>query len=137
MPDAKPPLTAELIWTGELRMGATSDGNALVVDSDGKSGLSPMQLVAIGVASCMAIDVVAILQKGRHPLKGLRASFSGERMPEPPRRFTTIGLHFHVSGAIPEDAVERAIALSRDKYCSAWNSMRESIPLSTTFTIVP
>lgn len=137
MADPKPPITTELIWTGELRFGATMGANALVVDGDSAAGPSPMQLLGAGVAGCMAIDVVSILQKGRHPLTSLRASLSGTRLPGPPRRFTGITLHFHVGGAVPEDAVRRAIDLSRDKYCSAWNSMREDITLATAFTIVP
>jgi putative redox protein len=96
-----------------------------------------MQLLAIGIAACMAIDTLSILQKGRHSLKGLRASFSGERLSEPPRRFVSVSLHFHIAGDVPEDAVRRAIDLSRDKYCSAWNSMRPDIALTTSFTIVP
>ena len=136
-PRSKPPLTVELIWADGLRFGATAGPTAIVVDGDSQAGPSPMQLVAVGVAGCMAADVVAILTKGRHPLRGLRTSLTGERAPEPPRHFTTLALHFHVAGAVPEDAVQRAIALSRDKYCSAWNSMRQDIRLTTSFDIRP
>jgi putative redox protein len=135
MADAKPPIDAELIWSDHLRFGATSGPSAIVVDGDGAAGPSPMQLAAFGVAGCMAIDVVSILQKGRHPLTGLRVSFSGERAPEPPRHFTTITLGFHVSGAVPPDAVERAIALSREKYCSVWHTFRHDIAFTTTFEV--
>src|SRR5262245_15139513 len=116
MADARPPLTAELIWTDELSFGATSGSTAVVVDGDGAAGPSPMQRAASALSGCMAAHVVSTLQKGRHPMKGLRASFTGERAAEPPRRFIRITLHFHISGAVPSDAVERAIALSRDKY---------------------
>ena len=135
MPDPKPPITAELIWSDALRFGATTGTAALVVDGDGRAGPSPMQLVAMGVGGCMAIDVLSILQKGRHPLTGLRVSFSGERLAEPPRRFTAITLHFHVTGEVPEDAVRRAIDLSHEKYCSASNSLRPDIVFTTAFTI--
>ena len=135
MADPKPPVTAELVWTGELRFGATTGGNALVVDGNAGAGPSPMQLLAVGVAGCMAADVVAILQKGRHAFTALRAECTAQRLPEPPRRFTSITLHFHVIGDVPEEAVSRAIALSRDKYCSAWNSIRTDVTLATTFTI--
>jgi putative redox protein len=133
----KPPVVAELIWSGQLRFGATSGANAIVVDGDGDAGPSPMALAALGVAGCMAVDVVSILQKGRHPLTGLRASFSGERAPEPPRHYTKIDLRFHVVGAVPAEAVERAIALSRDKYCSVWHTFRHDIEFTTTFDITP
>ena len=94
-----------------------------------------MQVAAIGLAGCMAADVVAILEKGRQPLTGLRVSFSGERAATPPRRFTRITLHFHVSGAVAPEAVERAIALSRETYCSVWHSMRQDIDFVTSFDI--
>ena len=137
MAEPKPPLTAELIWSEQLRFGATSGPSAIVIDGDGAAGPSPMQLAAWGVAGCMATDVVSILQKGRHPLTGLRASFSGERVPLPPRHFTRLTLAFHITGAVPAEAVERAIALSRDKYCSVWHTFRRDIEFTTSFEIRP
>lgn len=96
-----------------------------------------MQLAAFGVAGCMAADVVAVLTKGRHPLTAFRVTFTGERAAEPPRRFLRITLHFHITGAIPPAAVERAIALSRQTYCSVWHSMRRDIDFITRFDIHP
>lgn len=137
MSDPKPPLSAELLWAEGLRFGGTSGPSAIVIDGDGAAGPSPMQLAAFGLAGCMAADVVSILQKGRHPLSGLRVTFSGERAPTPPRRFVRINLHFHVSGVVAPEAVERAIALSRDTYCSVWHSMRPDIAFATSFDIRP
>jgi putative redox protein len=137
MSDTAHPLHAELVWTDDLRFGATSGQTAVVIDGDGHAGPSPMQALAFAVAGCMAADVVAILTKGRHPLEGLRVSISATRAPEPPRRFTHVALHFHVSGAVPEEAVTRAVALSRDKYCSAWNSLRTDTTLETRVTLQP
>jgi putative redox protein len=131
----KPPVTAELLWSDHLRFGATSGPAAIVIDGDGAAGPSPMQLAAFGLAGCMAADVVSILQKGRHALGGLRVSFMGEREQEPPRRYTRLQLTFHVTGAVPADAVERAIALSRDKYCSVWHTFRQDIDFVTSFEI--
>lgn len=135
--EAKPPLVAELIWSDHLRFGATSGPSALVIDSDGAAGPSPMQLVAFGLAGCMAADVAAILRKGNHPFTGLRASLTGERASEPPKRFVRIAMHFHVTGQVPEEAVDRAIALSRDTYCSVWHSLRRDIAFTTSFEILP
>jgi len=132
-----PPLTAELVWTDGLRFGATSGPNAIVVDGDGAAGPSPMQLAAFALAGCMAADVVSILQKGRQPLTHLHASVVAERAEQPPRRFVRITLHFHVSGAVPDEAVQRAIALSHDTYCSVWHSMRRDIEFVTSFEIRP
>ena len=135
MAGAKPPTTAELIWSGGARFGATSGTTAIVVDGDGAAGPSPVQAAAIGLAGCMAADVVAILEKGRQPLAALRVSFTGERAATPPRRFIRIALHFHVSGVVASEAVARAIALSRETYCSVWHSMRQDIDFVTSFDI--
>jgi putative redox protein len=134
---ATPPLTAELVWAGELKFGATSGSTAIVLDSEGAAGPSPMQLLAEAVAGCMAVDVVMILTKGRHPLKSLRISFSGERAPQPPRRFVSATLAFHVGGDVPAALVERAIQLSRETYCSVWHSLNRDIALHTSYQIHP
>jgi putative redox protein len=134
---AGPALTASLEWTGQLAFRATSGSTSISLDSDSREGPSPMQLLAEAVAGCMAIDVVMILQKGRHELKALRIEFAGERAADPPRRFTTINLTFHLTGNIPAVAVERAIELSHDKYCSVWHSLRQDISFTTTFDIEP
>ena len=85
----------------------------------------------------MAMDVVHVLKKGRHDMRGLRADLEGERAPDDPRRFTSIELKYTVTGDVPNDAVDRAIQLSRDKYCSVWHSMRQDIRFDVTYTIEP
>ena len=138
MTDPKPaPLTVELLWTEGLTFGAKSGSIAIIVDGDGVAGPSPMQLLAEALAGCMATDVVTILTKGRHPLKGLRVALTGERAPEPPRRILGIVLSFHVIGEVPTAAVERAIALSTETYCSVWHSLRRDIDFKTTYDINP
>ena len=137
MADARPPLVAELVWSGELAFGASSGSNSAVVDGDSKAGLSPTQYAAIGMAGCMSADVVDILRKGRHPLTAMRVTFTGTRAETPPRRFTAIRLHFEIAGAVPPAAVDRAIALSREKYCSVWHSFRQDIDLTIDFRINP
>lgn len=137
MHEAKPPLVAELVWSHGLRFDATSGASAMVVDGDGEGGPSPMQALAFGVAGCMAADVVSILQKGRHPLTGLRLAMTATRAPEHPRRFTHLSIEFHVTGNVPSEAVDRAVSLSRDKYCSALHSLRQDIALDVRTTITP
>jgi putative redox protein len=137
MADVKPPVAAELIWSGDLRFGVTSGTTALITDGDSAAGPSPVQLLAIALAGCVSIDVVDILRKGRHPLAGLRSTITGTRETHPPRRLVAAHLTFHVRGDVPAAAVERAIALSRDKYCSVWHSLRQDIQLTTGFEIVP
>ena len=137
MADAKPPIAVELVWTADLRFGAASGSNALVLDSDSKAGPNPVQLLLIGLAGCISMDVVDIIRKGRHPMTAFRAHLSGERMPDPPRYVRRVAMEFHVHGNVPAEAIERAIALSRDKYCSVWHSMRKDIELITTYDITP
>jgi putative redox protein len=135
MTDAKPPVTAELVWSGDMRFGVTSGPNALVIDGNGDAGPSSTQVLLVALAGCMAIDVVTILRKGRHELRTLRATITGERAPEPPRRFVSVSLGFHIGGPVPAAAVDRAIALSRETYCSVWHSLRQDIELTITFDI--
>lgn len=96
-----------------------------------------MQAVAIGLAGCMGVDVVMILQRGRHALSALRVALEADRQPDPPRKFVRIRLVFCVAGDVPTHAIERAIALSREKYCSVWHSLNPAIELSTSFEQTP
>jgi putative redox protein len=137
MTDAKPSVAAEVVWVEDLRFGATSGKIATLLDGDSTAGPSPVQMLVMALAGCMSIDVVDILRKGRHPLAAFRATVTAERAPDPPRRLITAALRFHVHGNVPATAVERAIALSRDKYCSVWHSLRTDIELTTTFEVVP
>jgi putative redox protein len=134
---AAPLTTASLTWTRDLQFNATSGQTSLTIDSRGEAGPSPVEALALAVAGCMAIDVVDIVSKGRHPLKALSVALSAERAPEPPRRFVRIAMHFDVTGEVPAAALERALQLSRDKYCSVWQSMRQDIPLETTYEVRP
>ena len=136
MSDApKPPLELYLVWEHDLVLSGASGEARLTVDSDGAAGPSPMQALAFALAGCMAMDVVHMLRKGRHDLHGLRLDLSATRAPEQPRRFTAVTLHFIVTGAVPTDAIQRAIDLSREKYCSVWHSMRQDITLDTRYSV--
>lgn len=79
----------------------------------------------MSVAACMAVDIKMILEKGRVPLESLELAVEGERAPEPPRRFLRIVMDVHIRGPGPADEakVERAAALSRDKYCSVLHTL--------------
>ena len=131
----KPPLTATLVWQGDLRFSAKTPRTEITLDSDSTAGPSPPEALAMALAGCMAIDVADIVIKGRHPMTALEASISGARADDPPRRFLSFALHFTIAGTVPAAAVERAIQLSRDKYCSVWHSLRQDIRLDTTFEI--
>jgi putative redox protein len=132
---SRPPIIATLVWQGDLRFRASAGNNGIILDSDSEAGPSPPQALAMALAGCMAIDVADIVIKGRYPLAAMEARIIGERAPDPPRRFTRFTLHFSLRGDVPAHAVERAIQLSREKYCSVWHSLRQDIPLETTFEL--
>jgi putative redox protein len=131
----KPSLNLELIWEHDLVLGGKSGTARMTLDSAGAAGPSPMQALAFGLAGCMAMDVVHVLRKGRHDLRGLRVDLTGHRAAEAPRRYTRFVIHFTVTGAVAPERVARAIELSRAKYCSVWHSLREDITLETAFDV--
>jgi putative redox protein len=135
VPEEKPPVEVDLTWDGELRFRGRAGTAAVVVDSDGAEGPSPVQALALALAGCMAIDLVHILEKGRQPLRGLRARLSASRSAQDPHRILAVDLRFTVTGAVPAEKVERALALSREKYCSVWHSLRQDIVFRTSFDL--
>lgn len=112
-----------------------ADRVPLVIDGRSSAGPSPVEALALALAGCMATDVVDILVKGRHSLTALTAAFVGERAPVAPSRFTAIQLHFRLKTSAPSQAIQRAIELSRDKYCSVWHTLRQDVPFTTTFEV--
>lgn len=132
---SKPPTVAHLTWERDLVLSGTAGGVPITLDSDSVAGVSPMQAVGAGLAACMAMDVVVILEKGRQDLRGLNVSLTGHRAAEEPRRFTSVTIHLDITGDIPIEPVQRAIDLSRSKYCSVWQSLRQDIDLAVTFDI--
>ena len=132
----KPPTLVELTWKHDLVLSGSSGPVNLILDSASVEGPSPMQALAFALAACMAMDVVHVITKGRFDLRGLRASLIGQRAQEEPRRFTAITLHYAITGDVPADKVERAIAVSREKYCSVWHSMRHDIDLNVTYQVI-
>jgi len=133
--ETRPLVVLQLDWQGDLRFAGRSGETGMALDGDGRAAVSPVQALAFALAACMASDVVHILRKGRLDLGALQARLTGERAPEDPRRFLKIALQFIVSGEVPADKVERAIALSLEKYCSVWHSLRQDIELTTSFEV--
>jgi putative redox protein len=113
-----------LTWQDDFKMEAITRGGAVTsIDGDGRAGPSPTQMLLESIGACSAIDVVDILRKGRQPLEGLTVEMGGERREEPPRRYTRLRLRFRVRGDVDRTKVERAVALSLDKYCSVFHSL--------------
>jgi putative redox protein len=130
------PVTVDLDWQGDLRFAARSGPAELILDSAGRAGPTPVQALAFSLAGCMAIDVVHILKKGRLDPKALHAHLVGERASDDPKRLVMVTLHFVVTGDIPAEKLERALSLSRERYCSVWHSLRPDLDFRTSFEIV-
>src|SRR3954451_16534330 len=131
----KPPVAVEIVWEHELVLAGTSGEARMILDSAGKEGPSPVQALVFGLAGCMGMDIVHILKKGRHELRGLKVSLVAERAPGDPHRLTSVKADFAVTGDIPKEQIRRAIDLSHDKYCSVWHSMRQDIRFETAFYV--
>ena len=110
---------------GMTFVAESGSGHAVVVDAapdvGGKDlGPRPMELVLMGTGACTAIDVVHILRRARQPVTDCVVELEAERAPEDPKVFTKIHLHYLVTGnGLAQSQVERAIKLSKEKYCSA------------------
>jgi putative redox protein len=128
-------MALSLIWDSELDFHAGPDSPELKLASSRQGVYSPMTLLAQAIMGCMAMDVVHILKKGRHDLTGLTVSFNGERSQTEPKRYTKVHLAFEITGAVPREAIERAIALSHEKYCSVSNTLRQDLVFTTSIDI--
>ena len=119
-------MQATVKWVdGKLFLGETGSGHAVAMDGPpdhgGRNiGPRPMEMILLGVGGCSSFDVVDILQKGRHDIIDCTAELTAERVDSVPAVFSKIHLHFKVTGRnLPASAVERAVKLSAEKYCSA------------------
>jgi putative redox protein len=106
-------------------LAETGSGHLVAMDVAAEGGgrnlaPRPMEMVLLGAGGCTAYDVVLILKRGRHDVTGCEVRLDAERATTDPKVFTRITLHFTVRGrSLPREAVERAVALSHEKYCSA------------------
>lgn len=125
---------AFIVETGSGHL-LTMDG---AVDGGGRNlAPRPMETVLAGTGGCAAYDVVLILQRGRHSVSGCSVKLQAERAATDPKVFTRIHMQFTVSGrALSASAVERAIHLSHEKYCSASAMLAHSAVITTGFDIV-
>lgn len=142
-------------WTGATGarsgmgfLAETGSGHVLVMDgapdparpAQGGQNLAPrpMETVLAGTGGCTAYDVVLILQRGRHDVRGCSVKLTAERADADPKVFTKIHMHFTVKGNdVPAAAVERAIAMSHEKYCSATIMLAKTVAITTSFEVLP
>ncbi len=128
-------------------LATTGSGHSLVMDGapdaakpdNGGANLAPrpMETVLAGTGGCTAYDVVLILKRGRHDVRACTVRLTSERAETDPKVFTKIHMHFVVTGqGIPASAVERAIAMSHDKYCSATIMLGKTAEITTSFELI-
>jgi putative redox protein len=128
--------------TGMAFTAETGSGHLLNMDGAPDGGgrnlaPRPMETLLAGAGGCTAYDVVLILKRGRHAVSGCRVELKAERAAQDPKVFTALHLHFVVSGrALDRGAVQRAIALSHDKYCSATIMLARTAAVTTSFDVV-
>ncbi len=122
-----------LRWAGQglVFHGGPDGGPVITVDGDGKEGQSPMLLLLMALGGCMAIDVRVILEKSRVPVESLEVEVVGTRAVDAPRRFVSLQLVYTLRGPLEEHQarLERAIELSREKYCSVLHTLDPDIKL--------
>jgi len=140
-------------WTGATGarsgmgfLAETGSGHTLMMDGapdaakpeNGGQNLAPrpMETVLAGAGGCTAYDVLIILKRGRHDVRGCSVKLTSERAETEPKVFTKIHMHFTITGkGVPASAVERAIALSHDKYCSASIMLGKTAEITTSFEL--
>ena len=134
---AKPPTVIDLAWLGDLRFAGHSDHASITLDSAGLAGPSPVQALGFALAGCMTMDVAYILTKGRQTFRALRSHLVADRADDDPHRIIRMHLQVTVEGELAAEAVARALALSYEKYCSVWHSMRQDIVFTTSHDVHP
>lgn len=129
-------------WIDGMRFVATDNvGHSIVMDASKQSGgessgFSPMQLLLIALGGCTGMDVVHIMRKQRQQVKDLEILVSGKRVKEPPRVYNNIHVEYKINGEdIKESAVQRAIQLSEDKYCSVGATLRAKAKVTSNHVI--
>jgi putative redox protein len=124
-------MQATVKWSDQMQFAGTGNGgHSVVMDGDNKAGNSPMELVLIALCGCTAFDVVSILQKKREPFTAVEVSAEAEKAADPPRVFTAIKLQYRVAGNVARKAVEDAVRLSEEKYCSVAAMLNKTARIS-------
>jgi putative redox protein len=122
-------------------VGESGSGHAVVMDGSPEAGgrnvgVRPMEMLLLGLGGCTAFDVVMILEKGREKVTSLEIELEAERAKEEPKVFTHVKLVYRLKGRnLKPAAVERAIKLSEEKYCSATAMFRHTAKMESEWTV--
>ena len=126
-------ITAKWVGPDLQYIGTDNKGNSIRM---GGNDISPAQMVLLGLAGCMGMDTVYVLQKKRLDIQSVDVTVIGHQPDGYPRPFTDVEIHFTISGKnLSEKAVERAISLSRDKYCIVGQTLASPVNVQTSFVI--
>jgi putative redox protein len=130
--------SARALWSDRERyVGEASSRHAIVIDTaTDKTANSPMELVLIGLCGCTASDVVGILRKKREAFTSLEVRAEAERAPGYPAVYTKIKLTYRVGGKVSRKAVEDAVRLSKEKYCSVSAMLEKTATITTEIELV-
>ncbi|WP_074013566.1 OsmC family protein [Candidatus Sodalis sp. SoCistrobi] len=131
-------MQARVKWVEGLSfIGESASGHQIIMDGNsGEKAPSPMEMLLMSAGGCSAIDVVSILQKGRADVRDCEVKLTSTRREEAPRLFTHINLHFVVTGRdLTDKIVERAVALSAEKYCSVSLMLGKAATISHSFEV--
>ena len=131
--------TATVQWlSGQRFVGIDSTNHSVVLSSQAEGvGVKPSDMLMIALASCCAVDVVDILAKKRMPIDSMEIAITGEQDADPPWTFRKIHLKCRLSGAgLTEKAVEQAVQLAEEKYCSVAATLRATVEITTEFQII-
>ena len=136
-------MKARIKWVDQaMFIGESGSGHAVVMDGPPENGgrnmgVRPMEMLLLGMGGCSAFDVIHILQKGRHSVSDCEVLIEAERVDSVPKVFRTIHLHFVVKGeALKASAVERAVKLSAEKYCSASIMLGKAVTITHDYEVV-
>jgi putative redox protein len=131
--------TATVQWlSGKRFVGIDSTNHSVVLSSSDEGvGVKPSDMLLISLASCCAVDVVEILAKKRMPINSMEIAITGEQDADPPWTFRKIHLKCRLSGAgLTEKAVDQAVQLAEEKYCSVAATLRATVEITTEFQII-
>ena len=131
--------TASIKWIGEQKfLGTGPSGHAVPFDSDRDPNKAPgpMEMVLMALGACTATDMVVILEKKRQNLQSLEVLCSGERAPEPPTVWRKLDVLFRIRGAVEESAVQHAMALTEEKYCSVAAMLKKTAAFTWRYEVL-
>ena len=114
----------ELFTDGSLKIGGT------------EQGWRPMEILLVSLAACSAIDIISVLKKQRQKIEDFKIDVSGTRKEGIPSPYETISVHYTISGEVKENKMQKAIELTKGKYCSVYFSLHPDIEVDYTFSLV-